>query len=100
MSSIHPREGDLRLLARFRGFALVTTATALGLSFISRLWFPSRVAVLFAIVAAYFLTLALRTHVMCSQISSGRPLLFDRPAPEWITVSFALLFLVVAFWPS
>lgn len=51
------------------------------------------------VAAGYFLLIALRTHVICSQLSRGRPQMFDRPAPEWITLLFIVGGLVIVFRP-
>ena len=65
----------------------------------SALWIGARASLLGAIVALYFFIIALRTHVIIYQLSRDRAQTFDRPAPEWITVSFLLAAVAVVLLP-
>jgi len=59
----------------------------------------SRFLGLTLVVALYFCVIGLRTSVIVHQLRHDRPQTFDRPAPEWIAISFLLFGAVVAIWP-
>jgi Flp pilus assembly protein TadB len=98
---------ELPGLKRFRSFCLFCLSVSLVMLLISsaitvvpRLeWVVAKVVFLSLLVSLYFFIIGLRTHVIIWQFSRDREQTFDRPVPEWITVSFLVCGVVVVFWP-
>jgi hypothetical protein len=93
-------------LKQFRTFCLICVAVSLvvllvisAITFVpSVLWLGARASLLTGIVALYFCIIAFRTHVIIRQCARNRGQIFDRPAPEWITVAFILAAIAVVLW--
>jgi hypothetical protein len=62
-------------------------------------WVIARGMLLTALGSLYFMTIGLRTQVIVYQTSRNRPQTFDRPASEWITVSFLVFGIGTIFLP-
>ena len=62
-------------------------------------WVISRALAVTLTITLYFFLIGLRTHIIVHQLTRDRRQIFDRPAPEWLTVAFLLSAALVAFWP-
>ena len=98
---------ELPNLKRFRMFCFVCVIGLLAgllilevIDVVPRIeWLINKAVLLTAIATFYFLTIGLRTQVIIYQLSRSHRQIFDRPAPEWISVCFLLCGLVIVFWP-
>ena len=107
MNGFKRSRSELPGLIQFRGICIAIAIIAAAISILfAVIRFPQSLrslaihGSLFAgLVAAYFLIIGLRTHIICSQCFRGRTQSFDRPAPEWITVLFLLVATASLFWP-
>jgi hypothetical protein len=105
--SVMRSTSELPGLKQFRSVCTIVSAAALCVLLVlscitfapSITWIVGRAALISALVAVYFLIIAIRTYIIIFQCRRGTAQTFDRPAPEWITACFGLVTLGVMVWP-
>ena len=98
---------ELPSLKRFRACCLLCFSVSLVFLLIAGTitvvpraeWIVAKAIILSLIFSLYFIIIGLRTHVMIYRLARDRPQIFDRPAPEWITLPFLLCAVAATFWP-